>query len=345
MSGTLASLALDCAAELLPPAAADLRYRGVSTDTRTLRPGEVFIALRGPRFDGADFVAAAERAGAAAAVVTRDAATALRSSGCALPLLLVPDTHAALMHAAAAHRARFRGTVIAVAGSNGKTTVKEMIAAILRESAPTLATAGNLNNQIGVPLTLLRLDPQQRFAVVEIGANHPGEVATLARLVRPQVGIVTNAGAEHLEGFGSLEGAARAEGELFAVLDRTGTAIINADDPFASLWASLAAGCRVLRFGCAPQADVRAMQIVCGIEADGFVARFTLSAPAGTVAVELRLAGRHNVVNAAGAAAAALAAGATLEQVRTGLARMRAVAGRLQFKRARGGAWLIDDSY
>jgi UDP-N-acetylmuramoyl-tripeptide--D-alanyl-D-alanine ligase len=319
---------------------------GASTDTRTLAAGQLFIALRGPNFNGAEFVAAAARAGAAGAVIDAAAEAAVLSASLDLPVLVVDDTLAALQRAGAAQRNRFQGVVVAVAGSNGKTTVKEMIAAVLAECGPTLATAGNLNNHIGVPLTLLRLGDAVRFAVIEIGANHPGEVAQLVALVRPQVAIVTNAGAEHLEGFGDIAGAARAEGELFEGLDAAATAIINADDDFAGLWRSQATRSRRVQFGLGRDADVRAEAARHEIDEAGFLSRFALIAPSGRTEISLRLAGMHNVRNAAGAAAAALSAGASLEQVRAGLAKMRPVKGRLQFKRAAAsGAWLLDDTY
>jgi UDP-N-acetylmuramoyl-tripeptide--D-alanyl-D-alanine ligase len=314
----------------------DRPFAAVSSDSRSLAAGDLFIALRGPRFDGNEFVAAARAAGAAGALVERH-------DGSALPQIVVPDALAALTRAAAAWRAAYAGVVVAVAGSNGKTTVKEMIAAILARRGPTLATRGNLNNHIGVPLTLLRLAADQAHAVIEIGANHPGEVAALTAIVQPDVAIVTNAGAEHLEGFGSLEGVARAEGELFAGIESQATAIINADDEFASLWSEMSRG-KPVRFGLGAAAEFSATDIRHDVGADGFVTGFALISPAGRTAIELRLAGMHNLQNAIGAAAAAMAAGATLEHVRDGLGSMRAVAGRLQFKTARG-AWIIDDSY
>lgn len=316
---------------------------GVSTDTRTLTRGQLFVALRGPRFNGSEFVAAAATAGAVAAVV--DASTAAAAASAGLPLIVVADVLAALQRAALAHRERFAGTVIAVAGSNGKTTVKEMLAGILAERGATMATAGNLNNHIGVPLTLLRLSAEHSHAVIEIGANHPGEVAQLVKLARPQVAIVTNAGAEHLEGFGDIAGAARAEGELFEGLAANATAVINAEDDYVGLWRSQAAQSRQVQFGFRPSADVRALDPRSQIDGQGFLSGFALIAPQGRAQIELRLAGMHNILNATGAAAAALAAGAQLEHVRTGLAKMRPVRGRLQFKRAASGAWLLDDSY
>lgn len=333
MKRLLSTFAKDCGGTLL---GADRAYGNVSSDTRTIAAGDLFLALHGPRFNGNDFVAAAQAAGAVAAVVDRP-------GGDGIARILVADTQSALTRAGAAWRSRFTRPLVAVAGSNGKTTVKEMIAAILGTAGPTLSTRGNFNNHIGVPLTLLRLTDEHRFAVIEVGANHPGEVAALNEIVRPDVGIVTNAGAEHLEGFGSLEGVARAEGEMFAGLAPRATAIINADDEFAPLWRGMATGPQA-SFGVRAAADFRATDIRATVDAEGFLTRFALIAPAGRAQIELRLAGMHNVLNAVGAAAAAMAAGATLEQVRDGLAGMRAVAGRLQFKLARG-AWLIDDSY
>jgi UDP-N-acetylmuramoyl-tripeptide--D-alanyl-D-alanine ligase len=235
--------------------------------------------------------------------------------------------------------------VIGVGGSNGKTTTKELLASILAGVAPTLATRGNLNNHIGVPLTLLRLDPSHRFAVVEMGANHPGEIAALAAIAQPSVALVTNAGDEHLEGFGDLEGVARAEGEMFAALPPDGTAVINADDPFHGLWRTMSRGARVLSFGIESPAEATASAIQGRIEQGAFVTAFTLALPGSNAKVRLHLAGRHNVLNAAGAAAAAHAAGAGMPEIVAGLERMRAVAGRLQLKAGARGAWVIDDSY
>ena len=330
----------------------DREFGAVSTDTRTLGRGELFVALRGPRFDGAAFVTQAVAAGAAGAVVEAAAVPSLLAGGGAaqgadgrrLPLIGVPDTQVALQAAATAWRRRFAIPVVGVAGSNGKTTCKEMIAAILSQAGPVLATRGNLNNHIGVPLTLLRLDASHRYAVIEMGANRAGDVAELLRFARPDVGIVTNAGAEHLEGFGSLEGVARAEGEMFEGLAPTGVAVVNADDEFAGLWRGMARA-RIVDFGQSPSAGFRAVDIANSVGADGFLTRFALISPQGRTDIELRLAGMHNVGNALGAAAAAVSAGATLPQVAAGLASMRPVPGRLNFRTARTGAWVIDDSY
>jgi UDP-N-acetylmuramoyl-tripeptide--D-alanyl-D-alanine ligase len=337
MKRTLSAFARSCGGELI---GTDRQYTGVSTDTRTLAAGELFVALRGPRFNANDFVNAAEAAGAAGAVVD----TLVDRP---LPQVLVKDTQNALTAASAAWRDHFRFPVVGVAGSNGKTTVKEMIAAILERAGPTLATRGNFNNHIGVPLTLFRLDAAHRHAVVEIGANRAGEVADLVKIARPTVGLITNAGAEHLEGFGSLEGVARAEGEMVAGLEPSARAIINADDPFADLWRGMTRA-RITTFGIVNPADFSAHEIatiISATAAEGFVTRFEMRTPSGASPIELPLAGRHNVVNALCAAAAAAAAGASLEDVRTGLATMRPVPGRLQLKSAPSGAWIVDDSY
>jgi UDP-N-acetylmuramoyl-tripeptide--D-alanyl-D-alanine ligase len=335
MKRSLAMFAQLCHGQYAGP---DRTFGTVSTDTRSLQPGDLYLALRGPRFDGNDFVAAAASAGAIAAIVDRPLVNP------PLPLIQVKDGQQALTRAAAGWRAAFAGKLVGVAGSNGKTTVKEMTAAILSQAGPCLATRGNFNNHIGVPLTLLRLDNEQRTAVIEIGANGPGEVASLVEIARPDVGLVTNAGAEHLEGFGDLDGVARAEGEMFAGLDATGLAVINADDVYATLWNGMTRARRIT-FGIDAVADYRATQIQEQLTATGFQVTFTMQTPAGSAAVRLNVGGRHNVRNALAAAAAAMGAGATLENVVAGLACMQPVGGRLKPARTTHGAQLIDDSY
>ncbi len=337
MSRTLAAAAAACRGALHGE---DRSYGAVSTDSRTLGQGDLFVALKGPRFDGHEFLDVAARAGAAGAIVAR-------LSGGAMSHIVVPDTLAALSALAHQWRGQFEIPVIGVAGSNGKTTVKEMTAAILCRMGPCLATRGNLNNHIGVPLTLMRLEAAHRSAVIEIGANHPGEVTALAALARPRIGLITNAGAEHLEGFGDLDGVARAEGEMVAALPVDGVAVINADDVYAPLWRQMSTAGRVVSFGLDAEADFRASDITQSIEEGQFALRFTLHAEPlnRSDGVTLRLAGLHNVRNALAAAAAAQAAGATFDHILDGLQSVQAVSGRLQLKRARGGAWLIDDSY
>jgi len=334
MKRSLREFALACGGRLH---GADRSYSGVSTDTRTLSKGELFVALHGPNFNGTEFVGAAVAAGAAGAVVDSERREAISQ-------IVVGDTQKALEAASRRWRGTFSIPVVGVAGSNGKTTVKEMIAAILSQAGSTLSTRGNLNNHIGVPLTLFRLEAEHRFAVIEMGANRAGEVAALVDIAKPTIGIITNAGAEHLEGFGSLEGVARAEGEMVAGLDAGGIAVINADDEFADLWRGLTRA-KVVTFGAREKADFSASGVRTDVGPQGFVTRFKLTCAAGSADIELQLAGEHNVVNALGAAAAAVSAGATLPQVTAGLATMRAVKGRLQFKLARSGAWIIDDSY
>jgi UDP-N-acetylmuramoyl-tripeptide--D-alanyl-D-alanine ligase len=316
----------------------DRAYSGVSTDTRSLQSGEIYLALRGPRFDGNEFLAVAAAAGAAAAVVDR-AVTAPP-----LPVIEVADGQAALSRAAAAWRGRFAQPLVGIAGSNGKTTVKEMSASILAQRGACLATRGNLNNHIGVPLTLLRLADEDRSAVIEIGANRPGEVADLVAIVKPTVGLITNAGAEHLEGFDDLDGVARAEGEMVAGLTAADVAVINADDEYADLWRGMTPA-RVVTFGVDRAADFRAVDLSESLTDAGFRVTFTLQSPLGTRAVQLNVGGRHNVRNAVAAAAAAVHAGASLDEVVQGLAAMQPVSGRLQPARTRQGARLINDSY
>ena len=334
MTATLAHFAQLCGGRLK---GADAAYTNVSSDTRTLGKGALFVALRGPNFNGNEFVAAAHAAGAAGAVVDGEQPVAL-------PQIVVGDTQAALERAGNGWREQFAIPVVGVAGSNGKTTAKEMTASILGQLGNCLATRGNLNNHIGVPLTLLRIDATHRFAVVEMGANRGGEVAALVRIARPTVGMITNAGAEHLEGFGSIEGVARAEGEMVEGLAQDATAVINADDEFADLWRALTKA-RVVTFGVHAAADFKATNVRTTIGPEGFLTHFTLECPLGNTSVALHMGGRHNVANALAAAAAAAAAGAKLEHIVAGLGAMRAVAGRLQFKKALSGAWIIDDSY
>jgi UDP-N-acetylmuramoyl-tripeptide--D-alanyl-D-alanine ligase len=315
----------------------DRAFNEIAIDSRKLATGDLFAALRGDKADGHDFVHAAAAAGAAGAIVSRVVQLPL-------PQIVVSNVEMALAEAARAARAQFKGPVIGVAGSNGKTTVKEMIAAILSQRGPCLSTRGNLNNHLGVPMPLLRLDASHKSAVIEMGANRRGDVEQLVQIARPGIGLITNAGAEHLEGFGSLEGAARAEGEMVACLPPGGIAVINADDAYASLWRAGTAA-RIVSFGLRHEADFRAAALRLELEAQDFLTRFRLESPLGAVDVRLALAGRHNVRNALAAAAAATSAGATLSDVTAGLGSMRAVKGRLQLRRTRAGAWLIDDSY
>lgn len=320
---------------------ADAGFTAVSTDTRTLNEGEVFFALRGENFNAVDFVAAAAEKGAAAAVVDQPVTAEL-------PCIEVSDARIALGDFAREWRKRSQVTLIGITGSNGKTTVKELIAGICRTAftdEAVLATAGNLNNEIGLPLTLLRLRDEHRVAVAEMGASHPGDIRLLADIALPDVAVITNVARAHIEGFGSIEAVARTKGEMLDALDENGTAILNRDDAFFSEWSARAAAARVISFGLAEAADYRAENIkpVVRKGRPGFA--FDLHCPAGRVPVVLPLAGRHNVVNALAAAAAAMAAGATLEHVSAGLALAQNVPGRLRAFRSPSGAVIFDDSY
>jgi UDP-N-acetylmuramoyl-tripeptide--D-alanyl-D-alanine ligase len=318
---------------------ADVAFGSVSTDTRTIEPGSLYVALRGERFDGHDFVPEALARGAAGALVSRVASVSL-------PQVVVADVLEGLTTFAAAWRRGFAGPVVGITGSNGKTTVKEMTGAILGRLGPCLVTRGNLNNHIGVPLTLCRLEPGHRTAVIEMGANHQGEIAALAATARPDVGLVINAGPAHLEGFGGLDGVAKGKGEMFAALGTAQTAVLNADDRYCDYWRGVAAGAgRILTFGMRAAADFCASGVLSRATEGGFVTEFDLDCALGRRRVQIALAGEHNVMNALAAAAAASAAGADLDAIAEGLAGMRAVAGRLEFKALPGGARLVDDSY
>ncbi len=308
------------------------RFGGVSTDTRTLRAGELFVALEGPRFDGHDHLASAAAAGAAGALVRR--------AHPALPCLEVADPQVALAQLASAWRSRFDLPLVAVTGSSGKTTVKELTAAALAGAGPVLATRGNRNNHIGVPLTLLELRDTHRAAVVEMGMSHAGEIAHLADLARPTVGVISNAGAAHLEGLGSVAAVARAKGELIEHLPADAVAVLNADDAHLSLWRQLAGTRRVCTFGLGAAADVTAHY---RLRVDG--SEVELLTPAGSAHACLQLLGRHNVRNALAATAAALAAGRPLSEIAAGLGRVRPVPGRLFPLAGRNGVRVIDDSY
>jgi len=312
---------------------ADTTFTGVSTDTRTLARGDLFVALTGPNFDGHAFLDIAANSGAAGAVVAR-------ADRAPLPIVQVADTRLALGQLAAHWRRQFRIPVVAVTGSNGKTTVKNMIAAILGERGPTLATRGNLNNDIGVPLTLLRLRRGDQHAVIEMGMNHANEIDYLTRLANPTVALVNNAAPAHLAGLGSVEAIAYAKGEIYAGLGDDGIAIINADDAFAGLWRRLAAPHRIISFGLEQPADVTAVYT---LDAGG--SELELRTPQGGISMRLSLLGRHNVMNALAAGSAALAAGASLADIQAGLEKLKAVSGRLEVKRGANGARVLDDTY
>ena len=320
------------------------RFTGVTTDSRLVRPGDLYIALRGERFDGHDFIDAAIAAGAAGV------ASEVRFERAGVLTLWVPDTRLALGALAAGWRARFGLPLIAVTGSNGKTTVKEMIAAILvahvGEQA-AFATRGNFNNDIGVPLTLLRLTDAHRMGVVEMGMNHPGEIAGLAAMTRPQVALVLNAQREHQEFMDGPEATARENGSVFGALTPDGTAVFPGDDPCAPIWQQLAAGKRVMHFGLV--ADEAALNgadpLQVAAARDARPGHFRARLGSEMVDIRLNIAGRHNVRNALAAAACALALGIPAATIVRGLAAFVPVNGRLRLVHTPAGVPLIDDTY
>ena len=329
---TLSELEEPLAAQLQ---GADLVFTGVSTDSRAARSGDLFVALVGQRFDGHAYLEQARSQGAVAALVS----AAVTDS---LPRLTVADTQRALGLLGAYNRNLYRGPLVAITGSSGKTTVKNMVQAVLSRRGETLATEGNLNNEIGVPLTLLRLHPKVEYAVVEMGAARAGDIAWLCELAHPTVALLLNAMPAHLEGFGSVEGVAAAKGEIFDRLGAGDTAVINADQPWSRQWRKRAGSAAVVDFGLQQPAAVSARDIqnrgLAGVA-------FTASTPAGEMAMRLELPGVHNVANALAAVAVGLACGIPLTEIRDGLESLQPVGGRLRATRGQGGATLIDDCY
>jgi UDP-N-acetylmuramoyl-tripeptide--D-alanyl-D-alanine ligase len=332
------NLALSDAAAMLgvPFAGPDGVVRRVSTDSRAIQPGDLFFALRGEKFDGGAFAAQALQRGAAGVVLDRTQAPEIGDA------LRVDDTRLALGHLAAAWRQRFGIPLAAITGSNGKTTVKEMLAAILRAETGSddavLATEGNLNNDIGVPLTLLRLRPRHRFAVLEMGMNHAGEIDHLTRIARPDVALVNNATTAHIGLLGSVEAIARAKGEIFNGLGAGGIALFNADDAHAGLWRDANAARSIIDFGMRQAARVHG-------QFDAARGTLAVELPGCRLDVTLRVAGVHNAMNALAAAAAAFALDASPACIVEGLAGFSGIAGRLQKKPALHGATFIDDTY
>ncbi len=312
----------------------DLNFRGVSTDTRTLKAGELFFALQGPNFDGAAFVEAAARQQASGVVVPVPV-------DADVSVIVVDDTLQALGLLAADWRQQMSAIVIGITGSNGKTTLKEMIASCLALSAETLPTQGNLNNEIGVPLMLARLGKEHRYAVIEMGANHAGEIARLTALVQPKIVAITNAAPAHLEGFGSLEAVAHAKGEILTSEVRPEIVILNADDQFFPYWRSLIPNVDVVSFGLAPQANFHASDVY----ATEYGSAFTLHMPEGELQIALPLFGVHNVVHACAAAAIVSSLDIDQQQIKKGLESVQPVAGRLQPVHSVSGDTLFDDSY
>jgi UDP-N-acetylmuramoyl-tripeptide--D-alanyl-D-alanine ligase len=312
----------------------DTEATGVAIDTRLLKSGDLFVAIKGDRVDGHDYLADAAARGAVAALVTHKVDSPLAQ-------IVVDDATLALGDLASAVRAQRAARIIGITGSNGKTTVKTLVAAILSRHGRTHVNAGNYNNEIGLPLTLLAMPDDTEYAVLEMGAGKPGDIGYLAAIARPDIGLVTLIAPAHLERMKSVEGVAETKGALYQALPADGVAIINADDAFASFFAGLAAGRRVIRFGLDHRADVGADIL----ELAANRSRFVLSTPVGDAEVSLPMPGRHNVVNALAATAVALALEVPLAQIVTGLEQVDGVAGRLRRITSPTGAVLIDDSY
>lgn len=311
---------------------------GVGIDTRTLKADDLYIAIKGQHFDGHDFMALAEQSGAAAVLISQPVSSSL-------PQILVKDTRLALAELAGYWRKRWSVKIAGVTGSNGKTSVKEMIAAIFATQGNTLFTRGNLNNEIGVPLTLLRLNENHQFAVVEMGANHPGEIAFTSRYAQADVCIINNIGPAHIEGFGNINGVANAKAEIIESLGSNGVAVLNRDDSFYEFLLKKAGQRKSISFGFSASANIRAENIQSRLDQQGFSTRFDLKTQDGCISVELKLAGNHNVKNALAAAAVALQFGIDLAAIKHGLEHMQPVTGRMQALLGRKGNIIIDDSY
>lgn len=327
----------DIAALLQAPLVGEDRtISAISTDSRNLPSGALFLALKGPKYDANQFLSEVAAAGAAALICNV-------VPSAAIPYILVADSRLALGQLGAALKQRLAPKTVAITGSAGKTTVKEMLAAMLSQQGPVLATAGNFNNDIGVPLTLLRLTAEHQYAVLELGANHPGEVAYTTALVQPDVALITNAAASHLEGFGDVAGVARAKAEIYRGLSVGGTAIVSLDSDFSEYWLAQIQQQPCLTFSQHnTQAHFYASDIT--LDAQG-CARFLLHSPQGQQALQLRLPGKHNVTNAVAAAAAALTLGCSLPQIAAGLLQMQPVKGRTNIMQLTPHCRVIDDTY
>jgi UDP-N-acetylmuramoyl-tripeptide--D-alanyl-D-alanine ligase len=330
-------MTLEQAAAILGISAATMNkdFRGISIDSRNIQPGNLFVAIPGARVDGHDFIEEAYNKGAAAALVTRPIASPLAQ-------LRVEDIAIALGKLGTAWRNQFTLPVIAVTGSNGKTTLKNMIASIMTAACggdkdQVLATFGTLNNHLGLPLTLARLNTNHRYAVIEMGMNHFGEIETLTKITHPHVAVITNAAMAHLEGVGDLAGVAKAKAEIFSGLSADGIAILNRDDAFYTFWLEKIGNHQYLTFGLHPNADVHAIILTEG--------RITLCTPKGNVDINLPLLGNHNILNALAAAAATLVIGIDLQTIKLGLESIQPAPGRLQLHILPNGVKIIDDTY
>jgi UDP-N-acetylmuramoyl-tripeptide--D-alanyl-D-alanine ligase len=324
-------LRISKAAELLEctPLQSELYFTGITTDSRQVVPGMLFAALSGQAFDGHDYLQQAQERGAVAALVSRSETTDL-------PLLQVSDVQSALGVLAGYWCTQCPAKVIGITGSNGKTTVKEMIASVLKQVGEVLATKGNFNNELGLPLTVFQLNKTHDYAVLEMGASNPGDIAYLANIAKPDVGLVNNIGPAHLQGFLNEEGVARAKGELYAALAEDGTAIINAAEPWVDLWLGINKAKKIIYFNGDGKDHIQAHQMEDGV---------VVSTPVGKFSLQLPLPGLHNLTNALAATAVCLALEVPLEVIRTGLESVAQVPGRLNLKQASAGWTVIDDTY
>tara|TARA_B100000029_G_scaffold75324_1_gene67018 strand:- start:621 stop:1967 length:1347 start_codon:yes stop_codon:yes gene_type:complete len=311
----------------------DTVFKNVAVDSRQLQGGELFIALKGERFNGQDFISDAKRSGAVAVMTNRELEIDL-------PTLVVADTTKSLGQLAAYWREQFEVPLVAVTGSNGKTTVREMIARILQSEGSTLSAKANFNNHIGLPLTLLKLSDVHKFCVVEMGMNHAREISYLTKIAKPTVSVITNAASAHLEGLGDVTGVARAKAEIFLGMKPGGVAVINADDRFSSYWLARTRRYKTMTFGLDNQADVRG-------EVEFMEAGLDLEIqfPEDRCDVRLNLLGKHNARNALAAATVAWSLGVDCDRIKSGLQKVQPVNGRLQPRSAKNNANLIDDSY
>jgi UDP-N-acetylmuramoyl-tripeptide--D-alanyl-D-alanine ligase len=312
-----------------PAPAADIAIEGIATDSRKVHYGTLFAALPGNNVDGHDYAGSAMKLGAAALLVNRPLALDI-------PQLVVDDVLLALGKLAALLRSRINPCVVGITGSNGKTTVKEMVASILGLESDVLSTHGNFNNELGLPLSLFELEPKHRYAVLEMGASNAGDIAYLAGIAQPDLGLITNIGPAHLHGFGSEEGVARAKGEIFASLPAGGWAIINADEPWMELWTDLNTAGHSMTFGSQPGVDVQL------VENSG---HSRIATPDGEFELQLSLPGRHNLLNATAAAAVALALDVDLRKIQQGLESVEPMPGRLNRLKTNAGWTVIDDTY
>ncbi|MBS0359352.1 MAG: UDP-N-acetylmuramoyl-tripeptide--D-alanyl-D-alanine ligase [Proteobacteria bacterium] len=313
----------------------DTSYQHVSIDSRAVNPGDLFVAIAGENFDGHDYIEQAKERGAVGAVISKP----INSS---LPLVIVPDTRVALGKIAAYHRQQFHIPLIALTGSFGKTTVKEMIASILRQCGSVLANVGTLNNDIGVPLTLLQLNSEHRYAVIEVGANHPGEIANLIQLVSPQVAMITMVRPMHVEGFGSIEGVAKAKSEIFQGLSEDGIAVLNADDKFFHLCQQAIGNKKLKTFSMQKDADVTGQLISIDENGKCFI---KIKTSEGEIEVHLSLPGEHQFLNALAAATATKSLAIPLSAIKAGLESVEPIKGRMNVHRLNAHGCVVDDTY